>query len=101
MLMASSRWSLQRGGVVAWMSGEVFVGLVLGFFLGLVLGPVIRAWLSWQEWKSAAREADRAASRRRDLPVDEYDGVDFEAWPSLPSKDVDGHPLPSGRRDIR
>jgi hypothetical protein len=36
---------------------EFLGGLVLGVFLGVVLGPVIRLWLSWHQWVEASREA--------------------------------------------
>jgi hypothetical protein len=32
-------------------------GLVLGLFLGIILGPAIRLWITWHEWVAASREA--------------------------------------------
>lgn len=37
--------------------GEVLSGLVVGLFLGLLLGPVLRFWLAWHTWTEASREA--------------------------------------------
>jgi hypothetical protein len=87
--------------MVAALSGDVFVGLVLGLFIGILVGPLMRAWLSWQEWKSASRDADLAAAREPDLHDHGFDLVDFEAWAALPGKDVGDNPLSSGRRDAR
>lgn len=36
---------------------EFLSGLVLGVFLGIILGPAIRLWLTWHEWAEASREA--------------------------------------------
>ena len=35
----------------------MIVGLLLGIVIGLLLGPVIRSWLTWQEYRRADREA--------------------------------------------
>jgi accessory colonization factor AcfC len=37
--------------------GEFIGGLMLGVFLGIVLGPAIRLWVTWHEWTAASREA--------------------------------------------
>jgi hypothetical protein len=37
---------------------EFLAGLLIGVFLGLVLGPVLRSWLAWREYVEASREAD-------------------------------------------
>jgi len=37
---------------------DLFVGLILGCFIGLLAGPVLRAWLVRREWTRASREAD-------------------------------------------
>jgi hypothetical protein len=31
--------------------------LILGFLLGLAVGPVIRSWVAWREYQAASREA--------------------------------------------
>ena len=87
--------------MVAAMSGDVFVGLVLGLFLGILVGPLMRAWLSWQEWKSASREADLAAARGPDRHDHGIDLLDFEEWPAHSGQDLHDNPLSSGRRDAR
>jgi hypothetical protein len=40
-------------------SDDLFVGLILGCFVGLVAGPLLRAWLVRGEWIRASREADQ------------------------------------------
>jgi hypothetical protein len=35
----------------------MIVGLVLGFILGLMVGPLVRSWLAWREYADASREA--------------------------------------------
>lgn len=35
----------------------MLIGLILGFALGLVVGPAIRSWLAWREYSEASREA--------------------------------------------
>lgn len=52
--------------VAARFSDDLVIGLVLGFLFGLLAGPALRSWVSWREWLSASREADRAA-REDDL----------------------------------
>jgi hypothetical protein len=49
---------MNGAGIVAAADGEFIVGLVIGVFLGLLLGPVLRSWLAWREWVEASREAD-------------------------------------------
>jgi hypothetical protein len=39
-------------------SDDLFVGLILGCFIGLLAGPLLRAWLVRREWTQASREAD-------------------------------------------
>jgi hypothetical protein len=40
------------------LSDDLFVGLILGCFIGLLAGPLLRAWLIRREWTHASREAD-------------------------------------------
>lgn len=40
------------------VSDGLVVGLVAGFTLGLICGPLLRSWLAWREAADAAREAD-------------------------------------------
>lgn len=40
-------------------SDDLFVGLILGCFIGLLAGPLLRAWLIRREWTQASREADQ------------------------------------------
>jgi hypothetical protein len=39
-------------------SDDLFVGLILGCFVGLLAGPLLRAWLIRREWTHASHEAD-------------------------------------------
>ncbi len=87
--------------MVAALSGDVFVGLVIGLFLGILVGPLMRAWLSWQEWKTASRDADLVAARKRDPRDPEIDRLELEAWPYPRGQGLEDNPLSSGRRDTR
>jgi hypothetical protein len=40
------------------ISSDLLIGLALGVCIGLLVSPLLRAWLSWQEWVSSSREAD-------------------------------------------
>lgn len=33
------------------------VELLIGFVVGLLVGPVIRSWIAWREYAAASREA--------------------------------------------
>lgn len=35
----------------------VLFGLVIGIFIGLLVGPALRSWLTWREYVDASREA--------------------------------------------
>jgi ABC-type transport system involved in cytochrome bd biosynthesis fused ATPase/permease subunit len=35
----------------------MIAGLLIGIVIGLLIGPVIRSWLTWQQYRSADREA--------------------------------------------
>jgi hypothetical protein len=35
----------------------VLFGLVIGIFIGLLVGPALRSWLAWREYVEAGREA--------------------------------------------
>jgi hypothetical protein len=51
--------------------GVFLGGLVVGTLLGIVLGPFIRLWVTWHDWKEASRESR--------LAEDLLDRMD--AWP--------------------
>jgi hypothetical protein len=38
-------------------NADLLVGLLIGIAIGLVAGPVLRAWLTFVEWKESSREA--------------------------------------------
>lgn len=40
------------------VDGQFVAGLLIGVFLGLLVGPILRSWLAWREWVEASREAD-------------------------------------------
>jgi hypothetical protein len=35
----------------------MIAGLLIGIVIGLLIGPVVRSWLTWQQYRSADREA--------------------------------------------
>lgn len=67
--------------MLAVSSGDVVVGLVLGFLLGVVAGPLIRSWLVWREAQSASHEADLHASHEAELIADMLNRMEVGAWP--------------------
>ena len=69
---------------------DLVVGLVLGFLLGLVAGPLMRSWLVWREWSSASREADLNASHEAELIADVLDRMEADGWP--PAEDTSDPP---------
>jgi hypothetical protein len=40
------------------LSADLLIGLALGLCVGMLISPVVRAWLTWREWVDASREAD-------------------------------------------
>jgi hypothetical protein len=67
--------------IVGATDGQFVTGLVIGVFLGLLVGPILRSWLAWREWVRASREADlterflarweQVASQSDDRPSDD------------------------------
>jgi hypothetical protein len=49
---------MNGAAIVGATDGQFVAGLVIGVFLGLLLGPILRSWLAWKEWAEASREAD-------------------------------------------
>jgi hypothetical protein len=45
----------------------MLTGLLLGVVIGLVIGPILRSWLTWQEYRHAEREARLAEDLLRRL----------------------------------
>jgi hypothetical protein len=43
--------------VILAAAGDLLAGLVVGVVAGILLGPAVRFWLAWQEWKRASAEA--------------------------------------------
>jgi hypothetical protein len=87
------------GVVAAAFSGDLLIGLILGTFLGFLVGPLIRAWLSWREWVSASRAAHLGPSRDVDVFADLVDRLDVEEWPVVEDPLVRGGSLPGEHRD--
>jgi hypothetical protein len=44
--------------IVSAADGQFLAGLIIGVFVGLLLGPLLRSWLAWREWVDASKEAD-------------------------------------------
>jgi hypothetical protein len=38
-------------------NADLFVGILIGIAVGLLAGPVLRAWLTYLEWTETSREA--------------------------------------------
>ncbi|MGH2673546.1 MAG: hypothetical protein ACRDHC_11270 [Actinomycetota bacterium] len=79
--------------VAAGFSEDLLIGLVLGSFVGLLLGPLLRAWLSWREWVSASREAN--------LLGDVLERMEARRWPELVISEDPDAPVSSARRGGR
>lgn len=77
--------------VAAAFSSDLFIGLILGCFVGLLLGPLLRLWLSWREWVSASREAD--------LLGDVLERMEADRWSELEAPEGPDVPLSSARRE--
>jgi hypothetical protein len=86
------------GVVAAAFSEDLLIGLILGSFLGFLVGPLIRAWLSWREWVSVSRGADPGPIREVDV-ADLVDRIEADAWPVVGDLEVRDASLPSKRRD--
>lgn len=41
-------------------NADLLVGVLIGIAVGLLAGPVLRAWLTYQEWAETSREAREA-----------------------------------------
>jgi hypothetical protein len=79
--------------VAAGFSSDLLIGLVFGSLVGLLLGPLLRAWLSWREWVSASREAN--------LLGDVLERMEAGRWPDLDASEDPDAPVSSARRDGR
>lgn len=73
--------------VAAAFSSDLFIGLILGCFVGLLLGPLLRAWLSWREWVTASREAQ--------LLGDVLERMEAGRWPELEVPKAPDEPVSS------
>jgi hypothetical protein len=49
---------MNGAAIVAAADGQFVAGVIIGVFLGLLLGPILRSWLAWREWVEASREAE-------------------------------------------
>jgi hypothetical protein len=76
--------------VAAAFSSDLLIGLILGSFVGLLLGPLLRLWLGWREWVSASREAD--------LLGDVLERMEAERWPEHEASEPPDAPVSCGRK---
>jgi len=81
------------GMVAAGFSSDLLIGFVIGSFVGLLLGPLLRLWLSWREWASASAEAD--------LLGDVLERMEAGWWPEQEAPDLPDAPVSGGRQDAR
>jgi hypothetical protein len=51
-------------------SSYFIVGLILGGFIGFLLGPVFRSWQAYREWVDASREARLADQLLERMEID-------------------------------
>jgi hypothetical protein len=79
--------------VAAGLSSDLLVGFVIGSFVGLLLGPLLRLWLSWREWMTASREAD--------LLGDVLERMEARRRPERGAFEAPDVPAQSARRDGR
>lgn len=86
--------------VAASIPGDLLIGLIVGSFLGFLVSPLIRAWLSWREWVSASREADSGPTRDADVFADLVNGIDVDALPVPRDFEVRDASVPGRRRDV-
>lgn len=65
-------------------------GLLIGFVLGLLMGPILRSWLLWREYAEASHEArlHEEALRRMGVPPspDETGPSDRDRSPPITSR---------------
>jgi hypothetical protein len=54
-------------------NADLFVGILIGIAVGLLAGPMLRAWLTYHEWAETSREArlTEALISRLDRDLDE------------------------------
>jgi hypothetical protein len=54
-------------------NADLFVGILIGIAVGLLAGPVLKAWLIYVEWTETSREArlTEALINRLDHDLDE------------------------------
>jgi hypothetical protein len=66
-------------------SSYFIVGLILGGFIGFLLGPVFRSWQAYREWVDASREARLADQllERMEIDTDPDEGP-LEVGDSVP-----------------
>jgi hypothetical protein len=88
---------MNLAGIVAASNGQFVAGLLIGVFVGLLLGPVLRSWLAWQEWVDASREADLA--ERFLAHLEEERGTSDEVSSAAREQPGDGRGSARGRSE--
>jgi hypothetical protein len=69
------------------LSADLLTGLALGVCVGMLVSPLLRAWLTWREWLEASHEADLMGDVLRRMDADdERPRVDLEQAPRAEPK---------------
>ncbi|HYZ14309.1 MAG TPA: hypothetical protein VFA08_12010 [Actinomycetota bacterium] len=69
------------------LSADLLTGLALGLCVGMLVSPLLRAWLTWREWLEASHEADLMGDVLRRMDADdERSQVDLEHAPKAEPK---------------
>jgi hypothetical protein len=69
------------------LSADLLTGLALGVCVGMLVSPLLRAWLTWREWVDASHEADLMGDVLRRMDADdERSRVDLEHAPRAEPK---------------
>jgi hypothetical protein len=79
-------------------NADLLVGVLLGLAVGLLAGPLLRAWLAIAEWREMSREAEltEALIGRLDRDLDELGDAGTPLDPDEPAR-LDERTWPTSR----